>query len=138
MNKLVFALAAVLACRSVGAQDAPVFVQTVCFKVDPPKAAAYETFLRNTIVKGMQALVQSGDVAWFVYSRNIIPVGEAATCDYVGAIATRGFPSEPTQPRVGGAVTKAVPNTTLEQYRETITSLRRQVTNSLLVTVNAI
>jgi len=137
MNRLAFTLAAGLACHSA-AQTPPVFVETVCLKVEAGKAPAYEAFVRDTVAKGMRAMVQSGDVLWFLFSRSVIPAGESAMCDYVGATATRGFPSEPAQSRLAQAVAKAGTNMTADQYVAKLNSLRRQVTNSILVTLGAV
>ena len=83
-------------------------------------------------------MVQSGEIAWFVFSRSVIPAGETAMCDYVGATATRGFPSEPVQARLAQAVAKAGTNMTADQYLAKVNSLRRQVTSSMLVTLAAV
>ncbi len=138
MKKLIFTLTAALVCQTAVAQNQPVFVQTVCLKVDLAKASQYESFVRDTVAKGMRTMVESGDVLWFVFSRNVVPAGEAATCDYVGSTATRGFPSAPAQSRLAQAIEKAGVNMTAEEYVAKLSSLRRQVSSGMLVTVGGV
>jgi len=137
MRKLAFTLMAALACQTAFTQSQSVFVQTVCLKVEPVKAGQYEAFVRETVAKGMRAMVQSGDVLWFVFSRSVVPAGEAATCDYIGATATRGFPSAPAQSLLAAAIAKSGLNLTAEQYLAKANSLRRQVSSSVLVGLGA-
>ncbi len=136
MKNATLALLAALACQTVLAQNQPsMYVQTVCLKVDPAKTTQYESFVRETVVKAMKALVQSGDVQWFVFSRSVVPSGEAATCDYIGATGTRGFPPGPAQSMLAQGLAKGGVNMTVEQYLARLSSLRRQVTSAMLVTV---
>jgi hypothetical protein len=135
VKKLAYVVALLCLCVSAGAQEQPAVVNTLCLKVDPAKAVEYEAFLRDTVAKGMKAMVGSGEATWFVVSRAVVPSGEAAMCDYVGAVGTSGFPASPLPNRIGVAVAKAGLQMTPEQYLAKLNTLRRQVTSSIMVTL---
>lgn len=82
-----------LAASTSLAQEQPT-VREYCIKVAPGKAAEYEAYLRDVAVPLAQARADSGDFAWSVVARGVIPAGSSARCDYRVAYGYKGLPPE--------------------------------------------
>lgn len=82
-----------LAASASQAQEQPT-VREYCIKVAPGKAAEFEAYLRDVAVPLAQARADSGEFAWSVVARGVIPAGSSARCDYRVAYGYKGLPPE--------------------------------------------
>jgi len=72
----------------------PPTVREYCIKVAPGKGAELEGFIRDVAVPLAQARADSGEFAWSVLGRSVIPAGSSARCDYRVAYGYKGLPPE--------------------------------------------
>jgi len=79
--------------RAQGQAEQPT-VREYCIKVAPGKATEYEAYLRDVAVPLAQARADSGEFAWSVVARGVIPAGTSARCDYRVAYGYKGLPPE--------------------------------------------
>jgi hypothetical protein len=115
-----------LAAATSRAQDQPT-VREYCIKVAPGKAAEYEAFLRDVSVPLAQARADSGEFAWSVIARGVIPAGSSARCDYRFAYGYKGLPPEEiSKEALDAAIKRAKLTLTADQLiakRTALTSL---------------
>jgi hypothetical protein len=109
------------------AQEQPT-VREYCLKVAPGKGAEYEAYLRDVAVPLAQARADSGEFAWSVVARGVIPAGSSARCDYRVAYGYKGLPPE--------ELSKEALDATLKRAKLTLTAdqliARRNALTSLV------
>jgi hypothetical protein len=89
--------AAALIASAVFAQDQNqrVIVRDVCVKVAPGKEAQFESFVGEFFMPMEKALADSGELAWWMAVRAVVPAGKSAPCDYRGVEGFHGYPADP-------------------------------------------
>jgi hypothetical protein len=76
------------------AQEEQPTVREYCIKVAPGKAVEFEAYLRDIALPLARARAESGEFAWSVIARGVIPAGSSARCDYRVAYGYKGLPPE--------------------------------------------
>lgn len=86
-------IAALVFSAPAHAAEDEIYMYTVCYKARPGKIAELRTFLTETAPKLAKAsLGTNNQVAWGA-NETIIPIGEAAECDFATYRIYRGAPS---------------------------------------------
>jgi hypothetical protein len=128
---LTFAAAAVAlglasTTHAQGQSEQPT-VRDYCLKIASGKGAEFEAYIRDVALPLAQARADSGEFAWFVVERGVIPAGSSARCDYRMLYGYKGLPPEElSKDGLDAALKRAKLTLTADQLiakRTSITSL---------------
>jgi len=84
-------------CAAVGfsqEQKEPATVRDYCIKAASGKSMEFEAYVREIAVPMNQVRVDSGEIAWFLFVRGVVPAGTSAKCDYRIVYGYKGLPPE--------------------------------------------
>ena len=92
---LATTVSGVWSIETLSAQEQPKtnYRSLACLKIDPAKVAEYTAFVQNEWTKVAQARVNAGEFITFAVSRNTLPGGAQAGCDFIAGTVSTG-PSE--------------------------------------------
>jgi len=105
-----------LACMPLAAQNTPIYSRDFCLKVNPGKQADFAALLPDA-AKMNQVRVNDGRLLRWMALSAVVPLGNAARCDYHIILTYSGFPAElPTMQETGADLERAHVKMTAEQF----------------------
>lgn len=92
----VAATSVVVPCAAVaqGQPESP-SVRDYCVKVEPAKGPEFEAFVKDVTLPLARSRAETGEFAWFLVARGVVPAGSSAPCDYRVVYGYKGLPPEP-------------------------------------------
>lgn len=75
-------------------QDGPIFLRSICTKVQPGKGPELEDLLSKNAIKASEYNIKQGKLLRYVVLRNVYPGGTSAECDYISSFFYSGPPPE--------------------------------------------
>ena len=72
----------------------PPTIRDYCVKLNAGKIADYETYLQEITIPVARARADTGEFAWLIVARGVLPSGSSARCDYRIVYGYKGLPPE--------------------------------------------